>query len=72
MFTAEALESVIMYEVADKSMTQKDVAQSYSLAMDSGESIDWAKVNAAIVTRWSVSGLNRVKNMAWSGRCWND
>ena len=28
-------------------------------------SIDWRKVNRAILNRWSVSGLNYIKKLAW-------
>ena len=63
-------ENVILRELQDKQFKQRDIAQSYALAMASGEDIDWQRVNKAIIERWSKSGLTRVKEMAWSGRCW--
>lgn len=57
--------------LADKSRTQAFIADLYvsviaSAYSPSGENaFDVAAINAAIVERWSVSGLNRVKKMAW-------
>ena len=63
-------ESVLLNEIAMKEMHQKQIAQTYRLALESSErdSIDWAKVNNAIIARWSKSGLNRIKELAWSGK----
>jgi hypothetical protein len=62
-------EAVMLREIQDTAFTQKMIAKTYALSMASGEcdSIDWARVNGAIVQRWSVSGLERVKELAWSG-----
>jgi len=49
-------------------MRQKDIAQTYALALKSSDTTDWAKVNAAIIKRWSRSGLKRIKHLAWSGQ----
>lgn len=64
-------ESHLLREIADPAMNRKDVAQSYALAMKSSErdQIDWAKVNKAIMARWSASGLKWIKESAWSGKC---
>lgn len=51
--------------------TQRQVAQTYALGLHSSDETDWAKVNRAIIDRWSVSGLERIKNMAWSGKCFD-
>ena len=48
-------------------MTQRDIASTYGLALRSSAETDWAKVNAAIIERWSVSGLERIKKAAWAG-----
>jgi hypothetical protein len=61
-------ESVIENEIA-QGCTQKQIAQSYALAMRSSWPTDWKRVNEAIIKRWSFAGLNRVKNMAHSGKC---
>lgn len=56
--------SVLLAEIEDRAFKQADIAQTYALAMNSSGPTDWAKVNAAIISRWSRSGLVRVKNMA--------
>ncbi len=63
-------ESVLLSEIGMKEMKQKQIAQTYRMAMESSEckTIDWKKVNEAIIARWSKSGLNRIKEMAWSGK----
>lgn len=58
-------ERIILEECADKRFTQKSVVASYAWAITGQEKIDWKKVNAAIVARWSQSGLIRIKNAAW-------
>ena len=58
------VESVIENEIAH-GMRQKDIAQTYALALASSYPTDWARVNKAIIERWSISGLQRIKKMAW-------
>lgn len=65
-------EALILREVDDSRMKRKDVAQTYRLCMESTEAIDWKKVNAAIMERWSMSGLIWIKKQAHSGRCFED
>lgn len=60
---------VLLDEISKKESKQKDIAQTYALALRSSEETDWAKVNQAIIARWSVSGLKQIKKMAWSGSC---
>lgn len=55
----------LLGEIADGRMTQKDVAATYALAMTNSDEIDWAVVNRAIIDRWSMSGLRRIKELAW-------
>ncbi len=45
--------------------TQKDVADTYALAILDGEATDVPRMNKAIIERWSMAGLERVKAMAW-------
>lgn len=67
-------QSVILNEIAQKECTQRQIAQTYAMSIrseqENGEAIDWKVVNSAIMERWSRSGLERIKNMAWSGKCW--
>ncbi len=64
------VEQLIEREIAAK-LTQRQIAQTYALAMKSSYPTDWARVNAAIVARWP-KGLERIKKMAWSGKCFED
>ena len=57
----------LLQEINDKNFKQVDIAVTYRLAMLSSEKPDWRKVNEAIINRWSKSGLERVKKMAWKG-----
>jgi hypothetical protein len=61
----------MLREIAHPSIRQKHVAQSYALAIRSSYPTDWAVINRAIIARWSVSGLERIKNLAWSGKAFN-
>lgn len=61
------VESTIENEIA-QGATQAQVAETYALALRSSYRTDWARVNAAIVGRWSVAGLDRIKKLAWSGK----
>ena len=60
----------LLHEIADPKMTRHDVAKSYALAMKSSEDTDWARVNRAILARWSQYAVEWIKGQAWSGRCW--
>lgn len=68
MFELAAVEMVIENEIK-LGLSQKQIAQSYALGLRSSWPTDWARVNKAIVERWSVAGLNRIKKMAHSGSC---
>ena len=61
------VEGVIENEIA-QGLTQRDVAKTYALGLRSSWPTDWKRVNAAIIKRWSKSGLNRIKQLAWSGK----
>jgi hypothetical protein len=62
------VEQVIENEI-QQGLTQKQIAQTYELGLRSSWPTDWAKVNRMIIERWSRSGLERIKKMAWSGSC---
>jgi hypothetical protein len=61
-------ESVILNEI-EMGLSQKQVAQSYALARRSSWPTDWKVVNEAIIAKWSVKALKRIKEMAWNGTC---
>lgn len=64
------VEQVIENEIK-QGLNQRQIAQTYALGLRSSWPTDWAKVNKMIIDRWSVNGLNRIKNMAHSGKCFN-
>lgn len=55
----------ILNELEHSEIKQKSVALTYALAIRSREATDWETVNQAIIGRWSISGLERIKRMAW-------
>lgn len=67
VFEIAAVESVIESEI-EKGLNQRQIAQTYALALRSSWPTDWLRVNNAILTRWP-KGLNRIKEMAHSGKC---
>jgi len=52
--------------IAYRENIQKDVVAVYAWGLQRGD-IDWKIVNEGIIERWSVSGLRRIKDMAWKG-----
>ena len=61
--------NVLLNEISDKGFKQKHIAMTYALSLRSSYPTDYKIVNRAIIDRWSISGLERIKNMAWSGKC---
>ena len=60
--------NTLLREIEDKTMKRKDVASTYGLAIHAercGETVDWERVNEAIVGRWSRSALEWIKKEAW-------
>lgn len=59
---------VIVNEI-EQGLTQGCIAQTYAMAIISGsrgvDEPDWATINRAIIARWSMSGLERIKAKAW-------
>ena len=55
----------ILIDLVRLAKTQAGFAETYAGAIRSGDDIDWHAVARAIKTRWSKSGLIRVKTMAW-------
>jgi len=58
----------LLDEINRKEFKQRNVAATYSLALRTIDDVDWVKVNRAIIERWSRSGLERIKKMAWKLR----
>lgn len=67
-------ESTLLDEISNKKITRNQVSMTYALALRSSEmqTIDFAKVNKAIIERWSMSALHWIKSRAWSGKCFDN
>jgi hypothetical protein len=56
--------------------TRTEMAEEYARLLDEDRvtdyaylgHVDWAAINAAIMARWSHSGLTYIKNLAWKLR----
>lgn len=57
--------STLLNEIESSEFTQNDIARSYAIALRDRDMVDWAKVNHAIIARWSRSALVRIKTAAW-------
>jgi hypothetical protein len=57
----------MLAEIADKRMTRDDVAMTYAFAIRQhpGQHEGYARVNRAIMDRWSLSALKYIKGQAW-------
>jgi len=63
-----AVNTNILIQDARDLPTQKAMAKSYACLIrwkENLEQTDIKKVNQAIIDRWSVRGLQRVKDLAW-------
>ena len=60
-------EDALLREIAEPELHRKDVALTYAFAVRSSENatINWSKVNGAIIERWSMSALEWIKREAW-------
>ena len=58
------VEDVIENEIA-QGLKQKDIAETYAMALVSSWPTDWPRVNRAIAAKWP-KGLQRVKEKAWA------
>ena len=70
-FELAACTETLLNEIANGA-PRRAVAQTYRLAMQSSQPTDWARVNTAIIERWSLSGLSWIKKQAWSGKCFRE
>lgn len=56
----------ILREIAQAEMKRTDVAMTYAMCLTMADDyVDWPSINAAIIERWSRSGLEWVKREAW-------
>ena len=62
----------LIIQECESGATQKTVAKTYALGLRSEEGFDYKAANEAILNRWKPSGLARIKEMAWSGKCFEE
>lgn len=59
---------VIQNEIA-QGLTQRQIATTYAMALVSdargADTPDWPTINRAILAKWKMSGLERIKKRAW-------
>lgn len=59
----------ILQDVGAREATQKDVALTYAMAIKSqaegADKPDWRTINKAIVARWNMKALERIKKRAF-------
>ena len=59
-------ERVMLDEISMPEITRDSLAITYAFGLRGDESIDWEKVNHAIIERWSLSALEYIKRKAWN------
>ncbi len=55
----------ILMEISDKAFNRKSVASTYAWCMRQRGECDFKIINRAILGRWSPSGLEYIKKLAW-------
>ena len=60
-------EKMIIGECSDRRMRRYDVAVSYQICLRiiAPDSEAWKRINQAIISRWSLAGLEWIKARAW-------
>ena len=58
-------ENQILREI-EEGHTRRSIALTYAFCIRDHQSVvDWGRINKAIIKRWSKSGLQFIKRMAW-------
>jgi len=58
-------ETAVLRAIVAPKLKQKDIACFYMALISLKAFTDFKKINAAIIARWSRSGLQTIKRMAW-------
>ena len=61
-------ESFLLNSIRDTANKQADIARLYRdvfIPVDDNITADVGLINRAIIARWSLAGLKRIKRMAW-------
>jgi len=62
--TQQGITEQLITLIESPAVTQPVIARAYSAAL-SYPDVRWSEVNAAILKRYRLSGLTRIKEMAW-------
>lgn len=62
-------QATILTEIASPEVKQMSIAKTYWFCLRTSEKLDFGVINKAIIARWSIGGLNRIKKLAHSGKC---
>ena len=60
------LERQLYAVIEDQNGTVVQAARVYKKMILRPNSYEWREINTAIIERWSVTGLERIKQLAWS------
>ena len=55
----------LLVAVEDRTKKRDDIAMAYARELHGESLVDWPAVNAAVIERWSRSGLSYIKKRAW-------
>lgn len=58
-------QQALLATIADPEATVVDAARAYRAMIGTRGQFDWKDINEAIIDRWSMTGLIRIKNLAW-------
>ena len=72
LFELTCCDEVILQEISNPKLKRLDIAKTYALALQSSYPTDFSRINKAIISRWSLNGLEYIKKMAWSGKCFEE
>lgn len=65
------VQNTLLREIAEPQLNQKQIAMTYAMGLRSRENVNWYEVNRAIVNRWSMAGLIRIKRLALTGKAFD-
>jgi hypothetical protein len=55
----------VLCNEVERGLPQREIAKTYALALRSEAAPDWPTINRAILARWELGGLKRIKHQAW-------
>lgn len=58
-------QATLLEEIADPATTIASLTTTYAFALLDQGAVHWATVNRAIIARWSLRVLERIKRDAW-------